>query len=113
MGECIGISFMDSASLEMCRNQRIYNHKVLKTWQSVENPQWAGFMDLSYIWCVMKKVSFYHFTRQKENVDDINLRHIKKMTKELFGKLFTDKGYLSKALWEMLFADGIQLFTKF
>ena len=23
-----------------------------------------------------------------------------------------DKGYLSRALWEMLFADGIQLFTK-
>ncbi len=27
-------------------------------------------------------------------------------------KLFADKAYLSKALWEMLFADEIQLFTK-
>ncbi|MDY3317264.1 transposase [Riemerella anatipestifer] len=34
------------------------------------------------------------------------------MTEQLFGKLVIDMGYLSKALWEMLFADGIQLFTK-
>ena len=49
------------------------------------------------------------------------------MTEQLFGKLFDDKGYFSKALWEflnrelikkiykceqMLFADGVQIFTK-
>nr|WP_262483398.1 transposase [Chryseobacterium piperi] len=34
------------------------------------------------------------------------------MTEQLFGKLFADKEYLSKALWEILLADGIQLFTK-
>ncbi|GEN74037.1 hypothetical protein CLA01_41090 [Chryseobacterium lathyri] len=34
------------------------------------------------------------------------------MAQQLFGKLFADKGYLSKALCEVLFADGIQLFTK-
>jgi len=34
------------------------------------------------------------------------------MTEQLFGKLFADKRYLSKALREMLFSDGIQLFTK-
>src|SRR5690606_4530274 len=44
--------------------------------------------------------------------DDRNPKHIKKLTEELFGKLFADKGYLARALWEMLFAGGIQLFTK-
>lgn len=48
----------------------------------------------------------------KGNVDDRNPKHIKKLTKELFGKIYADKGYLSKALWEMLFADGLQLITK-
>lgn len=48
----------------------------------------------------------------KANVDERNPKHIKKMTRQLFGKLFADKGYLSKALWEMLFRDGVQLFTK-
>lgn len=34
------------------------------------------------------------------------------MTEPLFGKLFTNKGYLSKTLWKMLFKYEIQLFTK-
>lgn len=34
------------------------------------------------------------------------------MTKVIFGKLFEDRGYLSKALFETLFQDGIQLATK-
>ncbi|ATA92607.1 hypothetical protein CGC56_10835 [Capnocytophaga canimorsus] len=31
-------------------------------------------------------------------MDDRNPKHIKKLTEQLFGKLFGDKGYLSKAL---------------
>ncbi len=34
------------------------------------------------------------------------------MTQDLFGKLFGDKGYISKALFDTLFNDGIQLITK-
>jgi hypothetical protein len=34
------------------------------------------------------------------------------ITNEIFGKLFGDRGYLSKALSELLFNDGIQLITK-
>jgi len=33
------------------------------------------------------------------------------MTKEIFGKLFGDKGYISKALSDLLFGNGIQLIT--
>jgi hypothetical protein len=34
------------------------------------------------------------------------------MTKELFGKLFGDKGYISQALSDLLWGNGIQLVTK-
>ena len=37
---------------------------------------------------------------------------MKKLTKNVYGKLFGDKGYLSKALCDLLFQDGIQLITK-
>ena len=33
------------------------------------------------------------------------------MTKDIFGKIFGDKGYISKALNDLLFKDGIQLIT--
>lgn len=54
-------------------------------------------------------LSFYLTTG---NTDDRNPKVIQAMTWQLFGKLFGDKGYLSKALFDSLFADGIQLITR-
>ena len=34
------------------------------------------------------------------------------MTKDLFGKLFGDKGYISQKLFDELFGRGLQLITK-
>ena len=53
-------------------------------------------------------MSFY---LTKGNVDDRNARAITSMTKELFGKIFGDKGYISKALSDLLLGNGIQLIT--
>jgi hypothetical protein len=33
------------------------------------------------------------------------------MTKDLFGKWFGDKGYISKKLFEEFFSSGLQLIT--
>ncbi len=52
------------------------------------------------------------FYLTKANVDDRNIKVLSNMTSDIFGKLFGDKGYLSKALSELLFQDGIQLITK-
>lgn len=35
-----------------------------------------------------------------------------KLLKDVWGRLFGDKGYISKKLFEILFVDGIQLITK-
>ena len=32
--------------------------------------------------------------------------------KRIFGKLFGDRGYISKDLFEQLFIDGVHLFTR-
>ena len=34
------------------------------------------------------------------------------MTKDMFGKGFADKGYISKELSDLLFGNGIQLIAK-
>ncbi|BAH05556.1 IS982 family transposase [Clostridium kluyveri] len=46
------------------------------------------------------------------NVDDRNLTVIKNLTKELFGKLFGDRGYLSQKVADMLYPKGIHLITR-
>lgn len=45
-------------------------------------------------------------------MDERNPKHIKKLTEQLFGEIYADKSHFSKALWEMLFANGMQLTTK-
>ncbi|MFP5471851.1 MAG: IS982 family transposase, partial [Bacteroidia bacterium] len=54
-------------------------------------------------------LSFY---LTKGNTDDRDVKTITNMTKKLFGKLFGDKGYISKALSDLLFGNGIQLITQ-
>lgn len=46
------------------------------------------------------------------NVDDRNRNVISHLTKNLFGKLFADKGYVSKKLFEKLLEQGLELITK-
>ena len=112
LGKCTGISFMDSTTLKVCRNQRIHNHKVFKGLAERGKSSMGWFYGFKLHLACNEKGELLSFYLTKGNVDDRNPKHIKKMTEQLFGKLFADKGYLSKALWEMLFADGIQLFTK-
>jgi Transposase DDE domain len=44
------------------------------------------------------------------NVDD--RKPVPKMARDLFGKLFGDRGYISKALQDVLSAQNLQLITK-
>ncbi len=48
----------------------------------------------------------------KGNVDDRNPLKNKSFHKNIFGKLFGDKRYLSQNLFEQLFIDGIHMITK-
>lgn len=112
LGKCTGISFMDSTTLKVCRNQRIHNHKVFKNLASRGKSSMGWFFGFKLHLVCNEKGELLSFYLTKGNVDDRNPKHIKKLTEQLFGKIYADKGYLSKALWEMLFADGIQLITK-
>ncbi len=46
------------------------------------------------------------------NVDDREPLKNMDLHKRIFGKLFGDKGYISKNLFEQLFVDGVHLITK-
>ena len=47
------------------------------------------------------------------DVDDRKPLEYKAFIEFIYGKLFGDKGYISKNLFQRLFVDGIQLITKF
>ena len=110
-GECTGISFIDSTVLRVCHNKRIKRNKVFKDIAEVGKSSMGWFFGFKLHLIINDKGEILSFYLTKANVDDRNAKAITHMTKEIFGKLFGDKGYISQALADILFNDGIQLIT--
>lgn len=57
------------------------------------------------------KGEILNFAITQAHVDDRDPLKNEGFLKNIFGKLFGDKGYISKKLTEILFTDGVQLVT--
>ena len=110
-GVCTGISFIDSTALRVCHNKRIKRNKVFKDVAKLGKSTMGWFFGFKLHLIINDKGEILSFYLSRGNVDDRNAKAITKMTKDIFGKLFGDKGYLSTALADMLFNDGIHLIT--
>jgi len=111
-GECTGISFIDSTVLRVCHNKRIKRNKVFKGIAEVGKSTMGWFFGFKLHLIINDKGEILSFYLTKGNTDDRDVKTITSMTKEIFGKLFGDKGYISKALSDLLFGNGIQLITQ-
>ena len=112
MGQCTGISFIDSTTLKVCRNQRIHSHKVFRGLAERGKSSMGWFYGFKLHLVCNERGELLSFYLTRGNVDDRNPKHIKVLCENLFGKMFADKGYISQMLWQMLFADGVQLITR-
>lgn len=112
MGKCSGISFIDSTHIKVCHNRRIHNHKVFKSVAERGQCSIGWFFGFKLHLIINDKGEILSFYLTKGNVDDRNIKALTKMTENLFGKLFGDKGYISKALADLLWGNGIQMITK-
>jgi len=110
-GECTGISFIDSTILRACHNKRIKRNKTFKGIAEVGKSTMGWFFGFKLHLIINDKGEILSFYLTKGNVDDRDAKAITQMTKEIFGKIFGDKGYISKALSDLLFGNGIQLIT--
>jgi len=110
-GECTGIIFIDSTVLRVCHNKRIKRNKTFKGIAEVGKSTLGWFFGFKLHLIINDKGEILSFYLTKGNVDDRDAKAITRMTKEIFGKLFGDKGYISKALSDLLFGNGIQLIT--
>lgn len=110
-GECTGISFIDSTVLRVCHNKRIKRNKVFKGMAKVGKSTVGWFFGFKLHLIINDKGEILSFYLSQGNTSDNNAKIITRMTKELFGKMFGDKGYIGKALADLLFGDGIQLIT--
>ena len=111
-GKCSGISFVDSTPLRVCHNKRIASNKVFAdiAQRGKTSMGWFFGFKLHIIVNDMGEVINFAFT--EANADDRQPLISGKLLKEIWGKLFGDRGYISQTLFQTLFVDGIHLITK-
>jgi len=112
MGSCTGISFVDSTPIRVCKNKRIKNNKVFNDVAQVGKSTMGWFYGFKLHIIINDKGELLSFTITAANVDDRQPLKNEGFLKGIFGKLFADKGYISKKLEKILFVDGVHLITQ-
>ena len=112
VGKCTGINFIDSTTLDICDSHRIYSHKVFKDLAQRGKSSTGWFYGFKLHLVINDMGEILSVCLTAGNVDDRDWEVISKLTKELYGKLFADRGYLSQKLFEKLFDKNITLVTK-
>ena len=111
-GKCSGIGFLDSTSIDVCDNRRIYSHKVFEGLAKRGKSSTGWFYGFKLHLAINDRGEIIACCLTTGNVDDRDWAVISKLTKEMFGKVFADRGYLSADLFDKLYSNGIQLVTK-
>lgn len=108
-GRCTGISFIDSTPLQVCHPRRISRHKVFAGLAARGKTSLGWFYGFKLHLVVNDRGELLTFRLTPANVDD--RQPVPRLARRLFGKLFGDKGYLSQALFTLLFDQGVELIT--
>jgi len=111
-GKVTGISFVDSTSLKVCDNRRINQHKVFCGLARRGKTSMGWFYGFKLHLVVNDQGQIINFKLTEGNTDDRNSNVFSELKKGLFGKLFADRGYISKKLTNSLIKDNIELITK-
>jgi hypothetical protein len=111
LGACSGISFVDSTPIRVCKNKRIFNHKVFEGIATRGKSTMGYFFGFKLHIVVSDTGEILDFVITPGHIDDRTPMKDANFLKNIFGKLFADKGYIGQKLFEQLFMDGIQLIT--
>ena len=104
-----GLAFVDSTSIAVCHRKRISQHKVFAGMGQLGKSTKGWFFGLKLHLICNHRGELVACRITPGNVDD--REPLPEMAKNLWGKLFGDKGYISQPLFEELFANGLQLIT--
>ena len=105
-----GIAFVDSTPIRVCHNRRISRHRTFEGIAQRGKNSVDWFYGFKRHLIVDDRGELVSFLVTPGNIDD--RQGLRKMAKLVKGKLFGDKGYISKTLAEELWDKGVQLVTK-
>lgn len=110
LASCTGVSFIDSTLLTVCHLRRASSHKVFKGLAKKGKTSTGWFYGFKLHLVINERGDILAYQLTTGNTDD--RKPVTLLTKDCFGKLFGDKGYLSSQLFEELYQRGLQLITK-
>ncbi len=113
MGKCTGISFIDSTTLKVCHIKREHSSgEVFKDLAAKGKGTMGWFFGFKLHLIINDKGEIISFVITQGNVDDRCPLSMDSFIRKISGKLYADRGYISRNLAEILFVDGIHLVYK-
>jgi hypothetical protein len=109
-GEKTGIYFVDSLIIKACHIKREKQHRVFKGLAKKSRSSIGWFFGFKLHLVINDKGEIIAFKLTAANVDD--RKPVPDLVKNLIGKLVGDKGYISQALFDKLYQQGLQLITR-
>ena len=104
-------NYIDSTKLVVCHNRRIRRNKVFKGLAARGMSSMGWFYGFKLHLIVNEKGALVSFFITPGNTADNNIETVTKLAKRMHGKLFGDRGYISKDLFAALCGQGTQLIT--
>lgn len=104
-------NYIDSTKLVVCHNRRIRRNKVFKGLAARGKSSMGWFYGFKLHLIVNEHGELISFFITPGNTPDNNIETVTKLAKRMHGKLFGDRGYISKDLFAALWGQGTQLIT--
>jgi hypothetical protein len=110
LSQCTGVSFIDATPLKICHNKRIFSNKVFKDLACRGKSTMGWFFGFKLHITCSTSGDLLSAQITTGNTDD--RKNVKGLCKNLFGKVYGDKGYISQKLFVELLAAGVQIVTQ-
>jgi hypothetical protein len=110
-GRKTGIYYVDSTHLAVCKNIRISRHKTFEGLAARGHSSIDWFYGFKLHIVINDKSEIVAIKITKGNKDDRKAFEEMAIKKELKGKCYADKGYISKDLFARLYKKGLMLVT--
>jgi hypothetical protein len=108
-GEQTGVYFADATKLAVCHNRRIDRHKVFNGLAARGKTSMGWFYGLKLHFVINHKGQIMALRITPGNTAASTV--LDEITQHLKGKLYADKGYISRALFSQLWQRGLHLIT--